>query len=124
MKPLFHSQQCSKKVTGSFPLGIVTSARQCDYRGVKRISNRTSARTELLEQLRRLLGGDYVVDETESMRPFECDGLPLYSELPLVVALPANWQEVQAVLRLCHSLGVPVVPRGSGTIYWNWRICR
>lgn len=33
----------------------------------------------------------------------------------MVVALPATVEEVQAVMRLCHRLGMPVVARGAGT---------
>lgn len=34
---------------------------------------------------------------------------------PLAAVLPANTDEVAAVLKICHELDVPVVPRGSGT---------
>jgi glycolate oxidase len=51
----------------------------------------------------------------EDTTPYECDGLTAYRERPLVVALPANEQEVQAVLRVCHAMHVPVVARGAGT---------
>ena len=34
---------------------------------------------------------------------------------PLVVALPQTEAQVQAVLRTCHALNVPVVARGAGT---------
>jgi len=32
-----------------------------------------------------------------------------------VVALPETEEQVQRILRACHALGVPVVPRGAGT---------
>ena len=34
---------------------------------------------------------------------------------PLAVVLPRTTEEVAAVLKTCHDLSVPVVPRGSGT---------
>jgi len=49
------------------------------------------------------------------MRPFECDGLSAYHNLPLLVVLPENIAQVQAVLQLCHQHRVPVVARGAGT---------
>jgi glycolate oxidase len=55
------------------------------------------------------------VGEPEGQRPFECDGLTLYRELPLAVVLPETVEQVQAVLRCCHTMNVPVVARGSGT---------
>ena len=51
----------------------------------------------------------------ESTTPYECDGLTAYRQRPLVVALPETEAQVQAVLRTCHALGVPVVARGAGT---------
>jgi glycolate oxidase len=47
--------------------------------------------------------------------PYECDGLTAYRQRPLVVALPESCEQVQAVLRACRALGVPVVARGAGT---------
>ncbi len=33
----------------------------------------------------------------------------------MVVALPEMGEQVQRILKTCHELGVPVVPRGAGT---------
>ncbi len=51
----------------------------------------------------------------EDTTPYECDGLTAYRQRPLVVCLPETEAQVQAVLRTCHALGVPVVARGAGT---------
>ncbi len=51
----------------------------------------------------------------EDTVPYECDGLTAYRERPLVVALPETYDQVQAVLKTCHKLDVPVVARGAGT---------
>ncbi len=51
----------------------------------------------------------------EDTTPYECDGLTAYRQRPLVVCLPETYDEVQAVLRTCHQLQVPVVARGAGT---------
>ncbi|WP_296447863.1 FAD-binding protein, partial [Rhodoferax sp. UBA5149] len=51
----------------------------------------------------------------EDTTPYECDGLTAYRQRPLVVALPETLEQVQAVLRICHALEVPVVARGAGT---------
>jgi glycolate oxidase len=55
-----------------------------------------------------------LVDE-EDLRPYECDGLTAYRELPLAVCLPESEGQVIDILRTCHQLGVPVVARGAGT---------
>ncbi|MCX2974324.1 FAD-binding protein [Halieaceae bacterium IMCC8485] len=69
----------------------------------------------LLAGLRAILPADCLIEDQESQRPFECDGLLLYRELPLLVALPETVAQIQSVLKCCHQLGVPVVARGSGT---------
>ncbi len=51
----------------------------------------------------------------EDTRPYECDGLTLYRQLPMVVALPETEAQVVQILKLCHAMQVPVVPRGAGT---------
>ncbi|MHC9038008.1 FAD-binding protein, partial [Cobetia marina] len=38
-----------------------------------------------------------------------------YRVMPMLVALPERVEQVAALLRECHSLGVPVVTRGAGT---------
>ncbi len=72
-------------------------------------------RDALIEGLREALDDDNLLIDDEAMRPYECDGLSAYRQMPLVVALPSSVEEVQAVLRLCSRLHVPVVARGSGT---------
>jgi glycolate oxidase len=56
-----------------------------------------------------------VLFEEEDTRPYECDGLTAYRQLPMVVALPETEDQVQRILKTCSAMGVPVVPRGAGT---------
>jgi len=70
---------------------------------------------EVVARLLKVLPRESVLYAREDTRPYECDGLSAYRQLPMVVALPANEIEVQAVVRICHSLKVPVVARGAGT---------
>ncbi|CAA0118017.1 putative FAD-linked oxidoreductase [Halioglobus japonicus] len=70
---------------------------------------------ELRRQLRACLAPDCIIEDSESQRPYECDALTLYRDLPLAVVLPENVEQVQQVLQICHSLSVPVVARGAGT---------
>ena len=42
-------------------------------------------------------------------------GLTAYRKLPLVAVLPNTVEQVQAIMRICHRHGVPVVARGAGT---------
>ena len=56
-----------------------------------------------------------VITNAEELRPYECDALSAYRQLPMVVVIPETVQQVQTVLRLCSEHKVPVVARGSGT---------
>lgn len=69
----------------------------------------------LVAALRQVLPADAVIDAPEETRAYECDALSAYACQPLVVILPRTTDEVAAALRVCHQMGVPVVPRGSGT---------
>ncbi|HMA11464.1 MAG TPA: FAD-linked oxidase C-terminal domain-containing protein [Steroidobacteraceae bacterium] len=62
-----------------------------------------------------MLPASAVLSKPEDLRPFECDALSVYRRLPLVVVLPETTEQVQAIMRLCHKLQVPVVARGAGT---------
>ncbi|MCG6874260.1 MAG: FAD-binding protein [Betaproteobacteria bacterium] len=66
-------------------------------------------------RLGQLLPEASVLHHQEDTRPYECDGLSAYRELPMVVALPASEGEVQAVLKVCNDLNVKVIARGAGT---------
>ncbi|MFM2389489.1 MAG: hypothetical protein RLZZ437_1044 [Pseudomonadota bacterium] len=74
-----------------------------------------SAKARIVAGLRAVLPDDAVIDDVRETRAYECDGLAAYRCTPMAVVLPRTTEEVAAVLRLCHALGVPVVPRGSGT---------
>jgi glycolate oxidase len=76
---------------------------------------RTIDRIALVAALRAVLPADAVLDQPEQLRPYECDGLSAYRQLPLAVALPADTDQVAAVLAACREHGAPVVARGSGT---------
>ena len=70
------------------------------------------------EVVRHLLAGlprHCVLAAPEELKPYECDGLSAYREVPLAVALPENEAQVRHVLRVCHAARVPVVARGAGT---------
>src|SRR5580765_8372811 len=65
--------------------------------------------------LRAVLPADCVLERAEERRPYECDGLPAFRELPAVVVLPRTEEQVRQTLLICHRLKVPIVARGSGT---------
>jgi glycolate oxidase len=82
---------------------------------ISAITQNSATETQLKRRLRDCLPSDCLIDESESLRPFECDALTIYRDLPLLAALPETAEQVREVLRICHELQVPVVARGSGT---------
>jgi glycolate oxidase len=70
---------------------------------------------EFLHALRELLPDVVVLTGAEERRPYECDGLSAYRQLPGIVMLPETIEQVQRILRLCSAHQVPVVARGAGT---------
>ena len=76
-------------------------------------------KTELLSQivkgLQPHLPKHAMLWQSEDTTPYECDGLTAYRQRPLMVVLPETYAQVQAVLKTCHALNVPVVARGAGT---------
>lgn len=69
----------------------------------------------LIERLRSVLPAEAVIEDEAETRAYECDALTAYRCPPLAAVLPASTQEVSEVLKICHDMGVPVVPRGAGT---------
>ena len=77
--------------------------------------DRAVRQVAVVSALRTSLPDHALLWHAEDTTPYECDGLTAYRQRPLVVALPESYGQVQAVLRACHRLGVPVVARGAGT---------
>jgi glycolate oxidase len=67
------------------------------------------------DRLAELLPADALLTTPESMRPYECDGLSAYHQVPRVVVVPHTREQVRGVVGLCAEYGVPLVTRGAGT---------
>ena len=65
--------------------------------------------------LRARLPEGAVLFNEEDTRPYECDGLAAYRQLPMVVVLPQDEAQIVAILQTCRDLQVRIVPRGAGT---------
>jgi len=72
-------------------------------------------RAQVAAALLQVLPARAVLSEPEDTRPYECDGLAAYRQLPMIVVLPDSEAQIVAVLRVCRELKVPIVPRGAGT---------
>jgi glycolate oxidase len=84
---------------------------QCDLTDVPR-QERKSA---VVAALRNGLPAQCVLAREEELRPYECDGLTAFRQIPLAVVLPRTEDQVREIVSICHRLDVPVVARGSGT---------
>ena len=72
-------------------------------------------RQQVADALRARLPERCVLSDPEDTRPYECDGLAAYRQLPMVVTLPDSEEQVLTILNICRELNVPIVPRGAGT---------
>ena len=77
--------------------------------------NVLSKKDALVQRLSTVLPRDAIIHDEAETRAYECDGLSAYRCPPLLAVLPGSTEEVSAVLRICHEMNVPVVPRGAGT---------
>ncbi len=74
-----------------------------------------SRKADLVARLQQVLRADAVISDEAETRAYECDALTAYKCPPLLVVLPSSTEEVSQILRICHEMDVPVVPRGAGT---------
>lgn len=68
-----------------------------------------------LEQCQKIVGTDAVLTDGRPLLPYLTDVRQRFTGKALAVILPANTQEVSAIMRLCSRYKVPVVPQGGNT---------
>ena len=69
----------------------------------------------MLKLLNEVLPRDCIITDEDSLKPYECDGLSGYRQMPRLVVLPESVEQLQSVMKICQDTGTPVVPRGAGT---------
>ena len=74
-----------------------------------------SKRAEIVARLRSIVAPGNVLDDERQMRPYECDAVTMYRQMPMVVVLPETVAEVSAIMALAKEMNIKVVPRGGGT---------
>jgi glycolate oxidase len=62
-----------------------------------------------------IVGAEYCITDPAGLRVYECDGLTGTRVRPAAVVLPATTDETARCVRRARELGMPIVPRGSGT---------
>ena len=68
----------------------------------------------LIYALRAIVGERYVLIEREDVIVYEQDG-SIFQVMPEIVVLPADAEQVSAVVKAAQRANVPIIPRGSGT---------
>jgi len=69
----------------------------------------------IIRCLQKILPSGSVLHEAEDLRPYECDGLSAYQQVPMVVVLPQTVEQIEHILTFCATQNIPVVARGAGT---------
>jgi glycolate oxidase len=77
--------------------------------------SRDERQSDVVAALSAALPSEAILFRREDTAPYECDALTAYRTSPMAVVLPETEDQVAAILRICHKLGVPVVARGAGT---------
>ena len=78
-------------------------------------STRAQRQANVVAALAQVLPREAVLFRHEDTAPYECDALTAYRASPMVVVLPETEQQIANVLKICHTMGVPVIARGAGT---------
>ncbi len=72
-------------------------------------------RAELIRSLTRFIPADAILSTEEERKPYECDGLTAYRQLPGLVVLPEDLAQLKGLVEVCREREVPLVMRGAGT---------
>ena len=70
---------------------------------------------ELLEQIKSIVGAEYVFTDEESFEKYGRDETEKLHYCPAVVVKPRKAEEIGALMQLANKYLIPVTPRGAGT---------
>ena len=71
--------------------------------------------TDFVQGLERIVGTAGILRDPDDLRTYESDGLARLKSEPGCVVLPGTVEEVQQIVRHCHTHHIPFVARGHGT---------
>jgi len=69
----------------------------------------------ILNMLRKVIPASIILQREEELKPYECDGLSVYKQTPLLVVIPRTLEQLKSILLTCSKYRYPVVARGAGT---------
>ena len=71
--------------------------------------------TEILAQIKSIVGAEYVFTDAESFEKYGRDETEKLHYSPAVVVKPRKTEEIAALMQLANKHLIPVTPRGAGT---------
>lgn len=71
--------------------------------------------TEVVKELRAIVGDRYYRDDMEALVAHSYDGTPMLQSLPDAVVYPESTEQVAALMKVLSKHKIPVVSRGSGS---------
>jgi glycolate oxidase len=71
--------------------------------------------TEILAQIKSIVGAEYVFTDAESFEKYGSDETEKLHYSPAVVVKPRKAEEIAALMQLANKHLIPVTPRGAGT---------
>ena len=72
-------------------------------------------KTDIVKQLKSIVGQDSVLTKKEDLATYAYDGTTTWSHSPDAVVLPTTTKQISSILALANQNLIPVTPRGSGT---------
>jgi glycolate dehydrogenase FAD-linked subunit len=70
---------------------------------------------QVVAKFAAIVGTDHCISRPDQLLTYECDALTSFHVRPGLVVLPSSTAEVVDVVKLAREVGLPIVPRGSGT---------
>ena len=71
--------------------------------------------TQMIEELKKIVGEEYVLTKPEDLYAYSYDATPGHSYMPDAVVIPGTAKEVSEILKYANTHKIPVYTRGSGT---------
>ena len=79
------------------------------------LPSRPALAPSLVRRFAAVVGEEHCISKPEQLRTYECDALAGLRARPGLVVLPSSTDQVVQVVKLAGEVGLPLVPRGSGT---------
>ena len=58
----------------------------------------------IVKEFQNFLNNESVLITNEEKKPFECDGLTAYPQMPGLVLLPENEEETVKIIKICEKI--------------------